>query len=115
MHMSSYLVCFADVFKIMLQRNWLGLIVCNVISRFHKLVKRCYCPSEEVAKRAIKAGLKPSQIKVYGLPVRPSFVKPITSKVCNFFWDFQCLSYFLEQLAAKFVGFEIHVISCCTK
>lgn len=48
---------------------------------FHKLVKRCYCPSEEVAKRATKAGLKPSQIKVFGLPVRPSFVKPISSKV----------------------------------
>ncbi|KAK1290358.1 hypothetical protein QJS10_CPB18g00339 [Acorus calamus] len=48
---------------------------------FHKLVTRCYCPSTEVAKRASKAGLKPSQIKVYGLPVRPSFVKSIRPKV----------------------------------
>ncbi|KAK2993995.1 hypothetical protein RJ640_005867 [Escallonia rubra] len=47
---------------------------------FHKLVTRCYCPTEEVAKRALKAGLQPSQIKVYGLPVRPSFVKPIRPK-----------------------------------
>ncbi|XP_068652289.1 probable monogalactosyldiacylglycerol synthase, chloroplastic isoform X1 [Aristolochia californica] len=47
---------------------------------FHKLVTRCYCPTAEVAKRAVKAGLKPSQIKVYGLPVRPSFVKPVRPK-----------------------------------
>ncbi|KAH0460823.1 hypothetical protein IEQ34_008398 [Dendrobium chrysotoxum] len=47
---------------------------------FHKLVTRCYCPSSDVAKRALKAGLKPKQIKVYGLPVRPSFVKPIQPK-----------------------------------
>ncbi|XP_072990549.1 monogalactosyldiacylglycerol synthase, chloroplastic [Typha latifolia] len=47
---------------------------------FHKLVTRCYCPSTEVAKRASKAGLQPSQIKVYGLPVRPSFVKPVRPK-----------------------------------
>lgn len=47
---------------------------------FHKLVTRCYCPSAEVAKRASKAGLQPSQIKVYGLPVRPSFVKPVRPK-----------------------------------
>lgn len=49
--------------------------------RFHKLVTRCYCPTEEVAKRALKAGLQPSQIKVYGLPVRPSFIKPVRPKV----------------------------------
>ncbi|XP_077222431.1 monogalactosyldiacylglycerol synthase, chloroplastic-like [Tasmannia lanceolata] len=47
---------------------------------FHKLVTRCYCPTTEVAKRASKAGLQPSQIKVYGLPVRPSFVKPVRPK-----------------------------------
>ncbi|KAJ7966303.1 monogalactosyldiacylglycerol synthase, chloroplastic [Quillaja saponaria] len=47
---------------------------------FHKLVTRCYCPTLDVAKRAQKAGLKPSQIKVYGLPVRPSFVKPVRPK-----------------------------------
>ncbi|KAJ4958673.1 hypothetical protein NE237_025784 [Protea cynaroides] len=48
---------------------------------FHKLVTRCYCPTTEVAKRALKAGLQPSQMKVFGLPVRPSFVKPVRPKV----------------------------------
>ncbi|XP_022750351.1 monogalactosyldiacylglycerol synthase 1, chloroplastic-like isoform X3 [Durio zibethinus] len=48
---------------------------------FHKLVTRCYCPTAEVAKRALKAGLQQSQIKVYGLPVRPSFVKPVRPKI----------------------------------
>ncbi|XP_022951759.1 monogalactosyldiacylglycerol synthase, chloroplastic [Cucurbita moschata] len=48
---------------------------------FHKLVTRCYCPSTEVAKRGLKAGLHPSKLKVYGLPVRPSFVKPIPPKI----------------------------------
>lgn len=47
---------------------------------FHKLVTRCYCPSNEVAKRALRARLQPSQIKIYGLPVRPSFVKPVRPK-----------------------------------
>lgn len=47
---------------------------------FHKLVTRCYCPSNEVAQRATKAGLQPSQIKVYGLPVRPSFVRSVRPK-----------------------------------
>ncbi|ERN07082.1 probable monogalactosyldiacylglycerol synthase, chloroplastic [Amborella trichopoda] len=47
---------------------------------FHKLVTRCYCPTAEVAQRASKAGLKPSQIRVYGLPVRPSFVNPVRPK-----------------------------------
>ncbi|XP_057799331.1 probable monogalactosyldiacylglycerol synthase, chloroplastic [Salvia miltiorrhiza] len=47
---------------------------------FHKLVTRCYCPSEEIAKRALRAGLQRSQIKVYGLPVRPSFVKAVRPK-----------------------------------
>ncbi|KAK7321548.1 hypothetical protein VNO77_32308 [Canavalia gladiata] len=47
---------------------------------FHKLVTRCYCPTTDVAKRALKAGLQQSQIKIFGLPVRPSFVKPIRPK-----------------------------------
>ncbi|XP_048228053.1 probable monogalactosyldiacylglycerol synthase, chloroplastic isoform X2 [Ricinus communis] len=47
---------------------------------FHKLVTRCYCPTTDVAKRALKAGLQPAQTKVYGLPVRPSFVKPVRPK-----------------------------------
>ncbi|KAI3996068.1 hypothetical protein MKX01_014868 [Papaver californicum] len=47
---------------------------------FHKLVTRCYCPTTEVARRASKAGLQPSQIKVFGLPVRPSFIRPVRPK-----------------------------------
>eukprot|EP01018_Ginkgo_biloba_P006725 Gb_01080 [translate_table: standard] len=47
---------------------------------FHDLVTRCYCPTSEVAKRALKEGLGPSQIRVYGLPVRPSFCKAIRPK-----------------------------------
>lgn len=56
-------------------------IISSSHCRFHKLVTRCYCPSEEVAKRALRAGLQRSQIKVYGLPVRPSFVKRVRTKV----------------------------------
>ncbi|RDX95258.1 putative monogalactosyldiacylglycerol synthase, chloroplastic, partial [Mucuna pruriens] len=50
------------------------------IARFHKLVTRCYCPTTDLAKRAMKAGLQQSQIKIFGLPVRPSFVKPVRPK-----------------------------------
>lgn len=64
----------------------------NILFRFHKLVTRCYCPSTEVAKRALKAGLQPSKLKVYGLPVRPSFVKPIRPKVD--YWFKNCLFAF---------------------
>ncbi|KAF6149033.1 hypothetical protein GIB67_017305 [Kingdonia uniflora] len=58
-----------------------GLLERLFLPLFHKLVTRCYCPTTEVAKRATKAGLQPSQIKVYGLPVRPSFVKPVRPKI----------------------------------
>lgn len=47
---------------------------------FHPGVNRCYCPSEEVAKRALFDGLEESQVRVFGLPVRPSFVRAILSK-----------------------------------
>ncbi|RZS24895.1 hypothetical protein BHM03_00058020 [Ensete ventricosum] len=40
----------------------------------------CHPTWYEVTKRALKARLQPSQIKVYGLPVRPSFVKPVPPK-----------------------------------
>lgn len=49
--------------------------------RFHASVNRCYCPSEEVSKRALLDGLESSQIRVFGLPVRPSFCRAIISKV----------------------------------
>ncbi|KNA08815.1 hypothetical protein SOVF_158080 [Spinacia oleracea] len=47
---------------------------------FHPAVNRCYCPSEEVAKRASLDGLEDSQIQVFGLPVRPSFARAVLSK-----------------------------------
>lgn len=49
--------------------------------RFHPGVNRCYCPSEEVAKRALVDGLVESQISVFGLPIRPSFCRAVLSKV----------------------------------
>ena len=57
--------------------TWHGYFWC----RFHRLVTRCYCPAKEVSERALKAGLKPSQIRVYGLPIRPSFCRAIPPKV----------------------------------
>ncbi|XP_042493446.1 monogalactosyldiacylglycerol synthase 2, chloroplastic-like [Macadamia integrifolia] len=47
---------------------------------FHTGVTRCYCPSEEVAKRALLDGLESTQIRVFGLPIRPSFCQAILSK-----------------------------------
>ncbi|KAG6769298.1 hypothetical protein POTOM_024919 [Populus tomentosa] len=47
---------------------------------FHPGVNRCYCPSEEVAKRAALDGLEDSQIRVFGLPIRPSFARAVLSK-----------------------------------
>lgn len=51
------------------------------VTRFHHGVSRCYCPSKEVAKRALVDGLGDSQIRVFGLPVRPSFPRTIIYKV----------------------------------
>nr|KJB53973.1 hypothetical protein B456_009G014700 [Gossypium raimondii] len=47
---------------------------------FHPRVNRCYCPSKEVAKRALYDGLEESQIQVFGLPIRPSFARAVLSK-----------------------------------
>ncbi|MQL83098.1 hypothetical protein Taro_015579 [Colocasia esculenta] len=47
---------------------------------FHTNVTRCYCPSDEVCKRASLEGLEPSQIRVFGLPIRPSFCRAVLSK-----------------------------------
>lgn len=49
--------------------------------RFHPGVNRLYCPSEEVAKRALLDGLDESQTRVFGLPIRPSFCRAVLSKV----------------------------------
>ncbi|XP_030544517.2 monogalactosyldiacylglycerol synthase 2, chloroplastic-like isoform X1 [Rhodamnia argentea] len=54
------------------------LLLCNI--RFHPGVNRCYCPSQAVAKRALEDGLEDSQIRVYGLPIRPSFARAVLSK-----------------------------------
>ncbi|KAH7854792.1 hypothetical protein Vadar_017860 [Vaccinium darrowii] len=47
---------------------------------FHPGVNRLYTPSEEVAKRALLDGLEESQIRVFGLPIRPSFCRAILCK-----------------------------------
>ncbi|KAG5564328.1 hypothetical protein RHGRI_000508 [Rhododendron griersonianum] len=47
---------------------------------FNPGVNRCYCPSEEVAKRALLDGLEESQTRVFGLPIRPSFCRSVLSK-----------------------------------
>ncbi|XP_010050105.2 monogalactosyldiacylglycerol synthase 2, chloroplastic [Eucalyptus grandis] len=47
---------------------------------FHPGVNRCYCPSQAVAKRASEDGLENSQIRVFGLPIRPSFARAVLSK-----------------------------------
>ncbi|KAL0358368.1 UNVERIFIED_CONTAM: Monogalactosyldiacylglycerol synthase 2, chloroplastic [Sesamum angustifolium] len=47
---------------------------------FHPSVNRLYCPSEEVANRALLDGLEESQIRVFGLPIRPSFCRAVFSK-----------------------------------
>ncbi|KAI7756127.1 hypothetical protein M8C21_013437, partial [Ambrosia artemisiifolia] len=47
---------------------------------FHPGVKRCYCPSEEVSKRALLDRLEPNQVRVFGLPVRPSFARAVLNK-----------------------------------
>ncbi|KAL9326165.1 hypothetical protein ACSQ67_006810 [Phaseolus vulgaris] len=47
---------------------------------FHPWVNRCYCPSQEVAKKASQDGLEESQIRVFGLPIRPSFARAVLVK-----------------------------------
>ncbi|TYJ97846.1 monogalactosyldiacylglycerol synthase 2 [Cucumis melo var. makuwa] len=47
---------------------------------FHPGVNRCYCPSEAVAKRALLDGIEESQVRVYGLPIRPSFARAVLQK-----------------------------------
>ena len=53
--------------------QWLFSLKSLEWGRFHKLVTACFCPTKEVAERALKAGLRPSQVRVHGLPIRPSF------------------------------------------
>lgn len=73
-------------------------------SRFHPGVNRCYCPSEEVAKRALLDGLEESQTRVFGLPIRPSFARAVLSKVgvCLYGIITVCMFYWLEFLIFTF-------------
>eukprot|EP00899_Mesostigma_viride_P013066 jgi/Mesvir1/21760/Mv04165-RA.1 len=48
---------------------------------FHKGVDLCFVPTHTVYRRAIKAGLRPAQLRQHGLPIRPVFSKPVASKV----------------------------------
>lgn len=59
----------------------LNILTIGILFRFHPGVNRCYCPSKEVAKRALCDGLEESQIQVFGLPIRPSFARAVLSKV----------------------------------
>lgn len=43
---------------------------------FHPAVDACYVASEEAYHRARRVGLRPKQLYLYGLPVRPAFAVP---------------------------------------
>lgn len=43
---------------------------------FHPDVDRCFVPTEFARQRALKMGLKPEQVTVHGLPIRPDFSAP---------------------------------------
>jgi hypothetical protein len=83
-HLPPYMVCSAII-----RKAWSSEAICLNLFwpyfflkyRFHANVNRCYCPSEEVAKRAAVDGLQPSQIRVFGLPIRPSFCRAVLVKV----------------------------------
>lgn len=58
---------------------------------FHHGVTRCYCPSAEVASRALLRGLSPSQVRVFGLPIRPSFCRAVLDKVRAVLIQLHCI------------------------
>jgi len=47
---------------------------------FHRGVDRCFVASAQVVRRARQAGLSDEQIRLYGLPVRPAFARPVGEK-----------------------------------
>lgn len=47
---------------------------------FHHGVDRLYCPSREVGYRALLDGLEETQLRVFGLPIRPSFCRAVHNK-----------------------------------
>lgn len=42
----------------------------------HPRVSLCFVPNEEVYRMALDAGLRPEQVRFYGLPIRPAFAVP---------------------------------------
>ncbi|XP_026410868.1 probable monogalactosyldiacylglycerol synthase 3, chloroplastic [Papaver somniferum] len=65
-----------------LQKKVVFVIVITDLNTCHRTwfntgVNRCDCHSDEVAKRALVDGPESSQIRVFGLPVRPSFCRPV--------------------------------------
>ena len=47
---------------------------------YHRDVDRCFVASQEAVRRAKLAGLRDDQIRLYGLPIRPSFARPVGEK-----------------------------------
>jgi len=47
---------------------------------YHRDVDRCFVASAEAVRRAKRAGLRDDQIRLYGLPIRPDFARPLADK-----------------------------------
>ncbi|MGB5050656.1 MAG: hypothetical protein WBO46_17045, partial [Caldilineaceae bacterium] len=47
---------------------------------YHRGVDRCFVASDEAVRRAKRAGLRDEQIRLYGLPIRPAFARPVGEK-----------------------------------
>ena len=47
---------------------------------FHSGVDACYVPSQLTYDLARKAGLRPDQLFLFGLPIRPAFARPLRSR-----------------------------------
>lgn len=43
---------------------------------YHPAVERCFVASEEAFQRGVQAGLRPGQLQLSGLPIRPAFAQP---------------------------------------
>ncbi len=46
----------------------------------HGGVTLCFLPTEEARKQALAAGLREEQLRCYGLPIRPTFARPVASR-----------------------------------
>ena len=93
---------------------WLDLTI-GKKRRFHADVNRCYCPSEEVAKRAALDDLQPSQIRVFGLPIRPLFCRAVLVKVFSSLWFliFLFLLFLVSIIHGLSKGWYIHFTRFC--